>query len=65
MTDWIAAIADVLVEAGVEQTMAVQRGQDTLITIQVALIVSKSLDDTAIFLRTIEQLPKVLLASRF
>ena len=63
LADWIAAIADILVEAGLEKTVAQQRGQDALIAIQGALIVSQSLDDTATFVRTVEQLPQVLLGS--
>ena len=63
VTDWISAIAEVLKEAGLEDTLAQQRGQDALIAIQGSLIVSQALDDPSLFLRTIEQLPQMLLGS--
>ena len=58
---WIGAIADVLVEAGIKDSLALERGHDALIAIQGALIVSRSLDEVSVFLRTMQQLPLVLL----
>lgn len=58
---WIKAIANLLIEAGFDQDLALQRGQDALIAIQGALIISQNLDDVSLFLRTIQQLPQVLL----
>ncbi|MEM1241923.1 MAG: TetR/AcrR family transcriptional regulator [Cyanobacteria bacterium P01_H01_bin.26] len=58
---WIEAIANVLVESGLDDALALQRGQDALIAIQGALIVAQSLDDASLFLRTTQQLPQVLL----
>ncbi|MEM9088728.1 MAG: TetR/AcrR family transcriptional regulator [Cyanobacteria bacterium P01_F01_bin.53] len=61
LESWIGAIADILIESGLEKTLALQQGQDALISIQGALIVSQALDDTSLFQRTIQQLPQVLL----
>ncbi|MEM7062443.1 MAG: TetR/AcrR family transcriptional regulator [Cyanobacteria bacterium P01_B01_bin.77] len=58
---WIEAIANVLVESGLNDALALQRGQDALIAIQGALIVAQSLDDASLFLRTTQRLPQVLL----
>lgn len=49
--DWIAAIAQVLIEAGFDQTTAQQRGEDALIAIQGALILAQGLGDPAPFQR--------------
>lgn len=61
LTAWIEAIANVLIESGIDETLALKRSQDALIAIQGALIVSQSLDDATLFLRTIQRLPQVLL----
>ncbi len=57
---WIKAIAAVLVESGLDETIAQQRGEDAIIAIQGSLMVSLSLDAPASFQRTIEQLPQML-----
>ena len=57
---WIRAIAQVLVGAGVESSLAQQRGEDAIIAIQGALIVSRGLRDCAPFQRVIQQLPQQL-----
>ena len=57
---WIRAIAKVLVGAGVESSLAQQRGEDAIIAIQGALIVSRGLRDCAPFQRVIQQLPQQL-----
>jgi TetR/AcrR family transcriptional regulator, lmrAB and yxaGH operons repressor len=57
---WIGAIAAVLVTAGVEPTIAQQRGEDAMIKIQGALIVSRGLRDYGVFQRVLQQLPQQL-----
>lgn len=61
VVDWIRAIANILVESGFDESLALKRGQAAIISIQGALIVSQVLDDASLFLRTIQQLPQVLL----
>ncbi|MEO0759587.1 MAG: TetR/AcrR family transcriptional regulator [Cyanobacteria bacterium J06648_16] len=60
---WITAIADVLVESGLGEDLALERGQDALISVQGALMLSQSLDNAALFQRTIQQLPQALLST--
>ncbi|MGB8698570.1 MAG: TetR/AcrR family transcriptional regulator [Thermosynechococcaceae cyanobacterium] len=57
---WIAAIATVLIAAGLDATLAQQRGEDAMIAIQGALILSHGLHDFAPFQRIIQQLPEQL-----
>ncbi len=57
---WIDAIASVLVESGMDEELAKQRGEDAAITIQGSLILSQGLDDQTAFERVIQQLPKEL-----
>jgi TetR/AcrR family transcriptional regulator, lmrAB and yxaGH operons repressor len=59
-SQWIGAIADLLVAAGVDSTVARQRGEDAMIGIQGALIVSRGLRDYGAFQRVLQQLPKQL-----
>jgi AcrR family transcriptional regulator len=59
-SQWIAAIAQVLISAGMDETLAQQRGEDAMIAIQGALIVSHGLKDFAPFQRVIQQLPQQL-----
>jgi AcrR family transcriptional regulator len=54
---WIAAIVEVLVEAGMNQELAQQRGEDAVIAIQGSLILSQALDDPSSFQRVMRQLP--------
>ena len=60
LSRWIGAIAQVLVGAGVESNLAQQRGEDAMIAIQGALIVSRGLRDCAPFQRVLQQLPQQL-----
>ncbi len=60
LSRWIGAIAQVLVDAGVESNLAQQRGEDAIIAIQGALIVSRGLRDCVPFQRVIQQLPQQL-----
>jgi AcrR family transcriptional regulator len=55
---WINAIATVLIEAGMDEELAQQRGEDGVIAIQGALILAQGLDNPAPFQRVIQQLPE-------
>lgn len=57
---WIKAIADVLIAAGLDNTVAMERGEDAVIAIQGSLVLSQGLNDPAPFQRVIEQLPERL-----
>ena len=57
---WIEAIANVLITAGLDETLAKQRGEDAIIAIQGALILSHGLKDFAPFQRVLKQLPQQL-----
>ncbi len=59
-SQWIEAIATVLMTAGLDETLAKQRGEDAMIAIQGALILSHGLRDFAPFQRVIQQLPQQL-----
>lgn len=59
---WINAIAAVLIEAGMDASLAQERGEDALIAIQGALILSQGLNNPAPFQRTLHQLPPKLCA---
>ena len=58
----VDAIAAVLVEAGLDPELAQQRGEDAVMTIQGALILSRGLDDPTLFQRALSQLPERLWA---
>jgi TetR/AcrR family transcriptional regulator, lmrAB and yxaGH operons repressor len=57
---WIGAIADVLGRAGLEPSLAQQRGEDAMIAIQGALIVGHGLQDFSAFERVLQDLPHKL-----
>jgi TetR/AcrR family transcriptional regulator, lmrAB and yxaGH operons repressor len=57
---WISAVAQVLVDAGLDLTMAQQYGEDMVVTIQGSLIVAQGLDNPEIFQRSLQQLPQRL-----
>ena len=57
---WINAIASVLIETGIDPTLARQRGEDAIIAIQGALILSQGLGNPSPFQRVIQQLPHAL-----
>lgn len=57
---WIATIATILKDAGMEEAIAHQRGEDGIIAIQGALILAQGLDDPAPFQRVMQQLPQQL-----
>ena len=58
--EWIEAISSVLIEAGMDEGLAKQRGEDAAIAIQGCLILSQALNDSSPFERIIQQLPKEL-----
>ncbi|HEY9631626.1 MAG TPA: TetR/AcrR family transcriptional regulator [Coleofasciculaceae cyanobacterium] len=60
LTLWIDAIATVLIEAGMEENLARQRGEDGVIAIQGALILAQGLGNPLPFQRVIQQLPHEL-----
>ena len=60
LESWIGAIAAVLTEAGIDEVIARQRGEDAIIVIQGALMLSQGLDDPAPFRRIIQSLPEQL-----
>ncbi len=57
---WVGAIAKVLAETGMDQALAQRRGEDAIVAIQGALMLSQGLDDPALFQRTIRGLPQNL-----
>lgn len=59
-SQWIEAIAQVLITAGLDETLAKQRGEDAMIAIQGALILSHGLYELTPFQRVIHQLPQQL-----
>lgn len=62
---WIDALANVLIESGMDEKLAFQRGEDAAIAIQGSLILSLGLDTPAPFKRVIQQLPKQLILLLF
>ena len=54
---WIEALANVLIEAGMSETLAKQRAENAVIAIQGSLILSRGLDDPTIFQRVIQEIP--------
>ncbi len=61
--DWIDAIAQVLLESGMDVVLAEQRGEDAILMIQGALILSQGMNDPAPFQRIMQQLPQKLITS--
>jgi AcrR family transcriptional regulator len=59
---WIDAMAGVLIEAGIDQAVAKQRGEDVAIAIQGSLVMSQALDDPSLFQRVIQKLPMQITA---
>jgi TetR/AcrR family transcriptional repressor of lmrAB and yxaGH operons len=60
LNDWIEAIAKVLIAAGLNETLARQRGENAIIAVQGSLILSHGLNDFSPFQRMIDQLPEQL-----
>jgi TetR/AcrR family transcriptional regulator, lmrAB and yxaGH operons repressor len=59
-SQWIEAISNVLIAAGLDEILAKQRGEDAIIAIQGVLILCHSLKDFAPFDRVLKQLPQRL-----
>lgn len=57
---WIDTIATILMDAGMDAALAQQRGEDGVIAIQGALILTQGLDNPAPFQRVMQQLPQQL-----
>ncbi|PZV19028.1 MAG: TetR/AcrR family transcriptional regulator [Pseudanabaena sp.] len=55
---WIETIAKVLVTAGLDEKLAKERGEDAMICIQGALILSHGLRDSTSFQRVLKHLPQ-------
>ena len=60
LRSWIDAIAEVLMAEGLDKTLAVERGEDAVIAIEGALILSQGLNDCSSFERVISRLPQEL-----
>ncbi|NJK56060.1 MAG: TetR/AcrR family transcriptional regulator [Pleurocapsa sp. SU_5_0] len=56
---WIEAIAEVLVEAGIEEQIAREQAEDAIASIQGALILARGLDDLEPFQRTLRQIKEL------
>lgn len=61
LESWIGAIAAVLTDAGFDGVTARERGEDAIIAIQGALMLSQGLNDGAPFQRVIKSLPQSIL----
>ena len=61
LEELIEGITAVLIEAGLSPSLARQKGEDALVSIQGALMLAQALDDPTIFQRTLQQLPQSLL----
>lgn len=57
---WIGAVAQVLLDAGLDLATAQQRGEDLVIALQGSLIVAQGLNNPEIFQRSLQQLPQQL-----
>ncbi|HEY9802425.1 MAG TPA: TetR/AcrR family transcriptional regulator [Leptolyngbyaceae cyanobacterium] len=57
---WIDAIANVIMESGMNPRLAQQRAEDAVTAIQGALIVSQGLEDSSVFVRVLQRLPEEL-----
>jgi len=62
---WIETTARVLQETGVDETIAQERAEDAVLQVQGSLLLSRALEDTTPFQRTIERLPQSLLKESF
>jgi TetR/AcrR family transcriptional regulator, lmrAB and yxaGH operons repressor len=56
---WIEAIAEVLVEAGVEEQIAREQAEDAIARLQGALILARGLDNLEPFQRTLRQIEEL------
>lgn len=63
LKSWIDTLAEVLVEADIEPTLARQRSEDAIIQIQGSLVLARGMNDTTPFQRVLKQLPEMLLGN--
>lgn len=59
---WMEAIEKALRDGGVPRALAAARAEDALLRIEGSLVLARSLDEPAIFVRTLKALPEQLLA---
>lgn len=62
LSEWISELSAVLISHGISKAEAKHRSEDMLVTIQGALILSKSMKSTEIFERSLRQMTQRLLA---
>lgn len=60
---WIDALAQVLVDAGIERSLSKKRAENAILQIQGSLVLARGIDDTAPFKRVLKCLPEELLGS--
>lgn len=58
---WIDALTSVIVETGRPEPMARERAQNAVARVQGALVLARGLGNTAVFKRTVDDLPRDLL----
>ena len=60
---WVDSLAKVAIESGIPPKTARQRAEDAVLQIQGALMLSRGLNNTAIFKRVLQHIPEMLLNS--
>ena len=60
LEDFIDAIAQALVKAGMDEVSARERGEDALMVIQGSLLIARAMDDPKPFQRALQRLPEQL-----
>jgi AcrR family transcriptional regulator len=60
---WIESLAAVAIKAGIAPKVARERAEDAVLQIQGALVLTRGLNDPAIFKRVLNRLPEMLLDS--
>jgi AcrR family transcriptional regulator len=60
-TEWISALAAVLVDAGFTRAVATRRAEDAIVRIEGALMFTAGMGDSRVFVRTLKELPHTLL----
>jgi TetR/AcrR family transcriptional regulator, lmrAB and yxaGH operons repressor len=61
LTAWIEGLTNVIIEAGIPNAEARRRAEDAVIQVQGAIVLTRGLDSTRPFERTLKRLPKQLL----
>lgn len=64
LNTWINALAEVLVDAGLEPDQARLKAEDAILQIQGALVLARGLNNTAPFKRVLQRLPEDLLKAQ-